>query len=222
MKKNGKFIAVIALSMGMILAACSQPTGGGGGTPTNNDNTPEQTIKNLPSYTGSFVANQDEASQLALTAQNKIDDAILAAIGNGTSSGSMARAAVNESGHYEYNGVKLDYTVSISGAHPSYPYSQNVTESGTINGTYGGYDIKGNFDIKYVENATSASASSIKFTYNMVYVISHNGKGMKIVHTGDMTVTVSGATQSISYDLHYAVYDNANQRRYNADYKMTI
>jgi hypothetical protein len=215
-KNNGKIIAAIALAMGMALAACSQPTGGGG--PVDNSS---QTIRSLPNFEGTFVASEQEASQLALASETQITRAISAAAGHPTASSSMARA-ITQNGHFEYNGVKVDAAVSSSGSYPSHPYSMSITESGTIDGTYGGYKINGNFDIKIAENSTSASASTLKYTYSMVYAVSHNGKGMKIVYTGDMTITRSGSSSSAKYDLHYAVYDNANQRRFNYDYKTTL
>jgi hypothetical protein len=65
-------------------------------------------------------------------------------------------------------------------------------------------------------NITNKSTFNCKYQYDCIYVVSYNGKGMKVITTGDMTMSSSG---SYTYNLHYAVYDNNNVARYNYDYK---
>jgi hypothetical protein len=128
-----------------------------------------------------------------------------------------ARAAVSQNGHYEYLGISVDYTVSGNTTSDTYPFNYSVAEIVTIDGTYGGYRIKGNYNLELVYTVESSTNNSMKCNYDCIYTVSYNGKGMKIITTGDMTMT--STPSSFIYNLHYAVYDNNNTRRYNYDYK---
>jgi hypothetical protein len=144
MKKDYvKGIACIALILAMVLAACSQPTGGGSPSVQTGN---EQAINSWPNFEGTFVASETEATTLATTSEAQIQSAIAAAVANGVApTSSIVARAANQSGHYVYNGVTLDYTYAQTGTVGQYPYSINLTEKGTIDGTYSGYTIKGHF-----------------------------------------------------------------------------
>jgi hypothetical protein len=215
-------ILAVMLVFGLLVVGCS-----------NNGTLAE--IKALPSYEGEFVASEDEATDLALGAETQIMLAINAALANGGASPNIlphmagdippqldiqaARAAT--SGHYSYMGISLDYTITTSANYPTPPASAEIVEKVTIDGTYGGYKINGIYDLTLSWKYTSASDYTVKYGYNCIYTVSHAGKGigMKVVQTGNMTMTSAG---KITYALHYTVYDNGNVGRYSYDYKGSL
>jgi len=221
MAKKSLFVGMLVLAFCFI--GCDDGS-------TDVDGGAPEEVKSLPAFEGTFVADETEASTLASGCQAQIQTAISAALSNGGVSGNIlpslnVEGALNNvsrsvgspgtSGHYSYNGVSLDYTVSTSGSYPSYPWSATIDEVVTINGTYGGYKISGQCTIHLVESFTSASSYTMAYTYDETFVVSYGGKGMKLVYTGSMNTGTSGST---TYNVHYAVYDNSNTRRYNYDY----
>jgi hypothetical protein len=201
---------IMALAVGFVLTGCDTGTGGG-------DNS--EAIMELPSFSGTFVANEQEATTLATGADSQIQAAIAAALAQGPSNSLSVARAVTQSGHYVYNGVSLDYTVSMSDNFgQSYPSPMNAKDLVTITGTYGGYTINGIYNLVLDYTYTNSSTFTCKYKYDCVYMISYNGKGMKVITTGDMTLSTSGG-YTYTYNLHYAVYDNNNVERYNYNYK---
>ena len=208
-------IAAAALILGIALAGCDNSTSGG--VSLNDGGDGSEQVQDLPSYEGSFVTSQTEAQTFQVAADVQIQQAITAALAHPVQQNILqARTAENQSGHYEYNGVVMDYTVTGSLTGDSYPYEYSIKEIVTINGTYGGYTINGKYDVNLSYKYTDASTFTIKYNYDCVYTVSYNGKGMKLIYTGNMDMTSSG---SYVYDVHYAVYDNNNTRRYNFDYR---
>jgi hypothetical protein len=203
----------LALALGLVLAGCPNET---------TDDTGDinsQKAGNLSSFEGEFVASEEDATTLASGADIQIQQAIALALaqGQGLQANEVtARAVVSESGHYEYNGVSLDYTVTENTSDNTYPFFYDVEEVVSIDGTYGGYKIKGRYNLNLHYNLTSETVYNIKYDYDCWYAVSYGGKGMKVITTGEMNMTSSG---SYTYNLHYAVYDNNNVSRYNYDYK---
>jgi hypothetical protein len=202
------------LVFGMLIVGCDDGSTGGGGS---DGETPE-TVKVLPNFDGTFVESEQEATTLATMSQSAVSTAISAAVASGAKSNIQGRAVVNNA-HYEYNGVSLDYTVSYSDNYPTPPYTSSIVEYAIFNGTYSGYKIDGKMDIKISQSYTSASDYNIKYTYNCIYTVSKDGKGMKLVYTGDMDMSSTG---KYVYNLHFSIYDNNNVRKYdyNYDYKL--
>jgi hypothetical protein len=210
--KNGKFFVVgmlvIALAFGFVLIGC--PMG-------SDDEKGNSEVKSLPSFEGQFVGSEAEASALASGAEAQIQLAIAEALEQGPRSNiGMSRAAVSENGHYTYNGVTVDYTVTGDIDSDTYPFSYTVKERVAIDGTYAGYKIKGRYNLNLNYTVTSETVSSIKYDYDCVYAVSYGGKGMKLVYTGNLVIT---SAPEYIYNVHYAVYDNNNALRYNYDYK---
>jgi hypothetical protein len=235
MKKKGLFAGILAVTLifGLGLTGCGDGAGGGG------DRTLLE-IKALPSFDGAFVASEAEATTLIDGAGLEIDAAIAAALALGgaspnirlgvpPSAGSVnppdfgSRAAAGSSGHYSYNGVSLDYSVKTSGNYPYASGTADVVERVTINGTYNGYKINGRYDVK-LHHTVVPAGEIIKYNYDCVFVVSHSGsgKGMKIVQTGDLTMDDTVSPTTLDYNLHYAVYDNSNECRYNYDYNVSL
>jgi hypothetical protein len=202
----------------IIFAGCDDGSTGGG-------TSEEAQVQNLPSFEGESVASEEEAQEMQAGADVAINTAITTALAQGAAQANMlpSRAAggdVYGSGHYEYNGVTLDYTVSGSTTSLTYPYYYSIKYVATIDGTYSGYRIKGKYNMEVKFNITSASAYDLKYTYNCVYAVSKDGKGMKLVYNGKMDYVypfVSG--DGYIFNVHYSVYDNKNVRIYNFDYK---
>jgi hypothetical protein len=230
MKRIYDLLFSIIFAAMLALAGCGG--GGGGGDSPDNDVTdtdevgPED-VQNLQSFEGQFVSSETEATTLASGADIQIQSAIAQALTHTgqalaqvqpTENPSANTLAAERSGHYEYNGVVMDYTVSGDILSQTYPYSYNIAEIVTINGTYGGYKINGSYNLHLNYIWTSATAYSVKYDYDSVYTVSHDGKGMKVIQSGDMTMTYNQSSYSYSYNLHYAVYDNNNIRRFNYDY----
>jgi hypothetical protein len=197
----------IVLTVGFVLMGCDTGVGGN-----------SKAVRNLPSFDGAFVASEQEATTLAIGADVQIRTAIATALAQGPSGSlSAALAAVNQNGHYSYNGISLDYTVSVSNNFgKTYPGTMNEKENITINGTYGGYKISGSYNVVLDYTYTALLTFNCNYKYDCVYAVSHNGKGMKVITTGNMTVSSLG---SPTYNLHYAVYDNNNVEQYNYDHK---
>jgi hypothetical protein len=220
MKKINLFFVGMAavLALVLVLAGCEQPSSGGGdggglpGDPSNDDG-----IAKLPAFEGAVVASESEASTLASGSMAAITSAIAEAMSYPDSNS----RAVYASGTYSYNGVTVQYNASTGGSYPDYPYTMDVTEKVTINGTYIGYTIKGTgLDIQYTQSHQSASEYTMKYTYKAAYTVSYNGKGMKLEYTGTMDMSVNGST-SYNYNLHYKVYDNSNKLLFNYDYTVS-
>jgi hypothetical protein len=205
---------VLALVAAFALVVSGCDSGGcdsGGGT--------EEKVNALPPFEGAFVASEEEATALATGADTAISQAISEALaqGGGNIRGlplpgeippDFATQRASTSGHYTYNGVSLDYTATYSDGYPStYPFTMAIVEMVTIQGTYYGYKIDGDYNIKLDMNYTSSSAYNMKIDYDCIYTVSYNGKGMKVVYTGDMTAATPPTTYT--YNLNYAVYDNS-------------
>jgi hypothetical protein len=209
MKKSGLFGGTLAVALVFALMGCD--AGGlkdlGSGTST--------TVDALPAFEGAFVASEQEATTLASMADVQIQTAIATALAQGPSGSLSAARAVTQDGHYVYNGISLDYTVSMSDNGQSYPSTMNMKEIVTIDGTYSGYKISGRYNVVLDYTYTDVSTFSVKYKYDCVYVVSYNGKGMKVITTGDMTMSSS---ESYTYNLHYAVYDNGNVCKYDYDF----
>jgi hypothetical protein len=186
------------------------------GCPPEGGVNPE--IKNLPPFEGEFVASEEEASALATGANAQIEAAITAAVAQGPQA-SMSRAVVSESGYFEYNGVRVDITVTGNTVGDNYPLKSTIKELVTVNGTYGGYRVKGRYDLNLNCTATSPTEASIKGSLDCVYTVSHNGKGMKLVCTGNVELTT---INTYTYSVYYAVYDNNNDLQYNYNYKYSL
>jgi hypothetical protein len=205
-------ILAAALVFALMVTGCDSGGGGGGGGT-------EEKVNALPPFEGTFVGSEAEATSLAEGADSAITQAISAALAQGGgnirglpfSRGETApdldtlRAAA--SGHYAYNGVTLDYTATYSDGDPStYPFTMAIVEKVTIHGTYSGYKIDGDYNLKMDMNYTSSSEYSFKYDYDCILTISYNGKGMKLVETGYMTAITPPTTYT--YNLDYAIYDN--------------
>jgi hypothetical protein len=201
------------LVLGLVLAGCPN------GTTDNAGGVNSQKISNLQSFEGEFVASEQVATTLASGADIQIQQAITAALTQGVqASKGVARAVVSQDGHYEYNGIRLDYTVTGNTSGNTFPFYYDVKELVSIDGTYGGYRIKGNYNLNIHYNFISQTVSSIKCDYDCWYAVSYGGKGMKVITTGEMNIDItSSGSDTLSYDIHYAVYDNNNVRRYNYD-----
>jgi hypothetical protein len=211
MKTQKYFISgssALLLTFVLVLGAC------GNGTIPND----QQQVQELPSFEGSFVSSETEAQTIQTGADTQIQTAIADAIAQAPSlNARAARAAAGTSGHYEYNGVSVDYTVNGSTSSEVYPFSYTVKQVATINGTYGGYKINGKYNVSLEYTYSSSSSYLVKYKYDCVYSVSYNGKGMKLIYTGDYELRSSGY---YSYNVHYSVYDNKNTRKYNFDYKI--
>jgi hypothetical protein len=194
------------LAMGIVFAGCDTGDDGDGGLAK---------VGGLPEFEGTFVASEAEATALASAADTQIQAAINQALAQGPQSNIAGRAAVAASGHYEYNGVSVDYTVSGNTSSSTYPFDYKIKEVVTIDGTYGGYKIKGNYNLDLDYTFTSAAEYSITYKYDCWYTVSYNGTGMKVIATGDMILT---SQPEYIWNLHYAVYDNSNVLRFNYDY----
>ena len=212
---NKKFTSgFVALVFALAICGCSGGadggSGGGGGVP--------QTVKELPSFEGTPVATETEAMSLAAESMVQIQLAISEAM-TAEPVLSMSRS-IYESGNYSYNGVTLQYTVTVTGDPPFPPYTMNVSELVTIDGTYYGYTIKGvGLDIKSEVSSLSEANLSSKYRYNCAYTVSKDGKGMKVVYSGTSDTTLNGETYSTEYKLHYAIYDNSNNVLFSIDYE---
>ncbi|MDR0552427.1 MAG: hypothetical protein LBG72_10550 [Spirochaetaceae bacterium] len=220
--------AAAMLLFGMALSACAPEVDGpfgvgllGGGSGgvllVGLDPANEQKIKDLPAFEGNAVSSEDEASVMAIGAMAQITAAATAALSYSAQSNTINRA-VAPSGNYSYNGVKLTYSVSTTGSYPTPPYTMDVKELITIDGTYGGYTISGKgMEIDSSITYTSSTSVSIKYKYDCAFTVSYNGKGMKIIYTGSMDITSTGKN---AYKLHYTVYNNNNTAIYNFDYDL--
>jgi hypothetical protein len=203
-------MSAFVLILGLVLVGCPN------GTTDNGGDVNSQKVNNLQSFEGEFVASEQEATTLASGADTQIQQAIATALAQGLQANRVIpRAAVSENGHYEYNGISLDYTVTGNTSSSTFPFYYDVKEDVSINGTYAGYKIKGNYNVNLRYNVTSQTVYSIQYDYDCWYAVSYDGKGMKVVTTGEMNMTSSG---SYTYDLHYAIYDNNDISRYNYDY----
>jgi hypothetical protein len=201
-------MSVLALAFGMAIVGCDKDSGIDDGS---------ETVKNLPAFEGSFVSSEHEASILALGADSQIQTAIAEALQRPATNDPALRATDTESGYYEFNGISLRYIVTeTSSDNSSYPYSYTVQQIVTIDGIYGGYKIKGNYNLELEYTVTGLIEQSIKYNYDCFYTVSYNGMGMKIITTGDMIIS---SNSQYRYNLHYAIYDNNNIRRFNYDYK---
>jgi len=188
-------IGVLVSAIMVTFAACGE-------LPNSADSDDIEKIISLPSYQGAFVASQSEATTMA----NDVDIEVQAAI-------QEVLTQANTSGHYEKNGMVVDYTVTYSGSHGS----SHITQITNIEGIYNGYVIQGVYNLIIDRIHTSPMEDfSIHTEYNSWYSVSHNGKGMKAKINGKKTISPSGS----SYDLHYAIYDNNNVLRYKYDYKI--
>jgi hypothetical protein len=218
--KKSWLVLVIVLAFGMLIVGCK-------GNIIDVEKDPvEQKVEALPSFEGSFVSSEAEASTLAVAAQTVIESAIEAAISSGQQSEQLSqnqpRDAVKISDTYIYNGITLSYSYTATGEYGlTYPFSSSTIVNATVNGTYGGYIIKGIYDFKNDIEYASELSYTDKIVYDCVYVVSGNGKGMKLVQTGDVTLTSSEGDTG-TYSVHLAVYDNDNVRRYNYDYEMNL
>jgi hypothetical protein len=208
---NRNFFAVMpafVLVLGLVLAGCPNETTGGDES--------FQRVSNLPPFEGEFVASEQEATTLALNANIQIQQAIETALSQGAQANeSGARAVVSRNGHYEYNGISLDYTVTGNMSSDTFPFYYDAKELVSVDGTYNGYKIKGNYNVNLHFNYASQTEYSIRYDYDCWYTVSRGGKGMKVVTTGEMNMTSPG---TYTYNLHYTVYDNNNVSRYNYDY----
>jgi hypothetical protein len=92
----------------------------------------------------------------------------------------------------------------------------DMVEKVTIDGTYADYTVVGDYNMNLKYMFTSESEYTATFNYDCAYVVSYQGKGMKVVATGD--VTMASPSCDDTYNLHYAVYDNSNVRRYDYDF----
>jgi hypothetical protein len=200
---------VLVLAFSVVVVSCDNG---------NNGLDDDRAIGELPVFEGNFVASEDEATALAIGVNAQIQVAIEEALTQGGPKENRfaGKAAVSQNEHYEYNGIVLDYTVSGDASGNSYTAKYIVS----IDGTYGGYKVKGkyNFDLEYTGTSTE---SRTKYIYDCIYTVSYSGTGMKVITTGDMIMTITfepSVTYSYNYNLHYAVYDNSNVRRYNYDY----
>jgi hypothetical protein len=218
--KKSWLVLVIVLAFGMLIVGCK-------GNIIDIEKDPvEQKVEALPSFEGSFVSSEAEASTLAVAAQTVIKSAIDAAIFYGQQSEQLSRNqprdAVNISETYTYNGITLSYRYTETDEYGlTYPFSSSTIVNATVNGTYGGYTIKGRYYFKNDIDYTAELSYTDKIVYDCVYVVSGNGKGMKLVQTGDVTLTSSEGDAG-TYSVHLAVYDNDNVRRYNYDYEMNL
>ncbi|MDR3174318.1 MAG: hypothetical protein LBU19_08720 [Treponema sp.] len=203
-------LLVILLALGLAFIGCDNGSTG---------NPAEQEVQALPEFEGEFVASESDASSLAAQAQTQIEAVITDAIANGSFVQSLqnnARAAgLDPAGTYTYNGVTVTYSYTVTDSYPTPPYSVNFDYDATIDGTYSGYKIVGRYHWKYNMDYASSSLYSVKVVYDCVYTVSYNGYGMKVIQTGNMDISSSG---SVSYNLHYSVYDNSNVRQFNYDY----
>jgi hypothetical protein len=215
--RNRSFFAVMpafVLVLGLVLAGC--PNG------TTDGNSEADKVGSLPSFEGEFVGSEQDATTLASGADTQIQAAIQQALYYGTPTNSEnMRAAVSESGRYEYNGISLDYTVTGDTSSNAYPQYVDITEVVSIDGTYNGYKIKGRYNLHVRLEAASQTESSFETDYDCWYTVSYNGKGMKVIATGTMNMNISGtntSSSSITANMHYAVYDNDNVSRYDYNY----
>jgi hypothetical protein len=87
-----------------------------------------------------------------------------------------------------------------------------MTVEAVIDGTYDGYKISGRYYSKVSVNYTSADQLNGNIVYDCAYTVSKDGKGMKLVQTGDATISSDGKS---TFNLHHTVYDNSNVKRYN-------
>jgi hypothetical protein len=214
MLNRNAFVAIPAfvLVLGLVLSGCPN------GTTDNAGDANSQKASNLQSFEGEFVASEQEATILASAADIQIQQAINAALTQGIqASMGAARAVVSQNGYYEYNGIRLDYTVTGNTTSTTFPFYYDVKELVSIDGTYSGYKIKGNYNLDIRYGFISQTVSSVKCDYDCWYAVSYNGKGMKVITTGEMNVDITSSGSDVSYDMHYAVYDNNNVRRYNYD-----
>lgn len=97
----------------------------------------------------------------------------------------------------------------------TYPSSFNIKQVVKINGVYEGYKVNGHYNLTLDYTYTDESNYSILYDYDCTYTVSYNGKGMKVIATGKMTMALPDYT----YDMNYAVYDNDNTLKYNYNYK---
>jgi hypothetical protein len=223
-----KFLFVmpgVVLAFGLLAVGCDNGT-------TDNK---EAGVQGLPSFEGTFVESKEEATAMALDANEQITAAIevvlnaaLANGGGGNLSVSpnlhsvnppnfdVSRAAYESKGHYSDNGIDLDYTVTYSDGFPTPPCTTDMIEKVKINGTYGGYIVVGNYNVKSSISFTSEESITIKADYDCAYAVSKDNKGMKIVSTGNTTMTSDPV--SMKYNMHYAVYDNNNVCQFDYDY----
>jgi hypothetical protein len=203
-------LSAFMLVLGLVLIGCPN------GTIDNGGDVNSQKVNDLQSFEGEFVASAQEATTLASGADTQIQQAITMALAQGLQANRIIpRAVESQNGHYEYNGIRLDYTVTGNTSSSSFPFYYDAKEVVTINGTYGGYKIKGNYNVNLHYKVTSETVYSIQYDYDCWYTVSYGGKGMKVITTGEMNMISSG---SYTYDLHYAVYDNNNVSRYSYDY----
>jgi hypothetical protein len=196
-----------ALVLGLVLAGCPQ------GIVDEEGDENSQKVSSLSSFEGEFVANEEDAKTLVSGADWQIQQAIGAALAQGLPENSVAaRVVAAESGHYDYNGIILDYTVTgdISGG--TFPSEGYVKELVSINGTYGGYKIQGKYQANLHYTIASETEYRVRYEYDCGYTVSYGGKGMKVITTGEMSMTSWGSQK---YNLHYAVYDNNNVLQYN-------
>jgi hypothetical protein len=195
------------LVLGLVLVGCPN------GTTDDAGDVNSQKVSNLSSFEGEFVANEQDATILASSADTQIQQAIFMALAQGVQENSVvARAVVSQNGHYEYNGISLDYTVTGDASSDTFPFSYDVREVVSIDGTYGGYKIKGNYQVNLHNTFTSQTAYETQYEYDCWYTVSYGGKGMKVITTGKMNMTSAG---NYTYNLHYAVYDNNNVSQYD-------
>jgi hypothetical protein len=188
--------------------------------PASNNDPYIQEVKKLPAFEGSFVASKADATALVEESMSQINAAISTAIASSQGQEiqtllSSARASSDDidnlddpSGTYNYDGVTVTIEFSKTGGGGGYI----MTVEAVIDGTYDGYKISGRYYSKASLNYTSDEQFDSKNVYDYAYTVSKNGKGMKLVLTGDATISSDGAS---TLNLNYSIYDNSGVRQYN-------
>jgi hypothetical protein len=236
MKKNKFLLALmLAAAFSLAMTGCEQDAGDDVGT---GGDEPSEEIKNLPDFKGIFVENETEAQKLSKVADTKIQGAFSAAIGEitgriGTGDQtdlylyegidfstfkSLNQSTIN--GEIDSHGIKAGYTVTFSDDTMLFQKTNySIIMTGTIDGTYDGYEIKGNFATKAevsTEYSNEALTINMKAVYDISYSVSYKGEGMKVV--SNMTVKISGTITSPTTTGTYSIYDNDGVLRFSYSY----
>jgi hypothetical protein len=194
-------------------------------------------IKNLPDFKGIFVENETEARKLSTVADTKIQGVFSSAIGEITGqigAGDQTDSYLYEdidfsafkslyqqtmNGEIDSHGIKAEYTFTIPDDITASSKKFKINMKGSIDGTYDGYEIKGNFALTS-EVATKYSNEALtidmKYVYDMSYSVSYRGEGMKVV--SNTTMEISETITSLSATGTYSIYDNDGVLRFSYNY----
>jgi hypothetical protein len=205
-------------------------------------------VSGLPSFEGTFVASEETAVELADDSYAQITPIILSMIDeamspvfpsssvygvHGILRNSIGRPEIplyqtqdrnsteDTSGTIERDGVKMYYSISISTS----PICIKYNMKGSIDDTYDGYKIAGDFEIdteiKYIEEEEKEIYTE-KFHNDFSYSVSKYGVGMKVIMKVDMalaeTYDASSETEDFYLITKYSIYDNENNLKYEYGY----